>query len=722
MHPSKIMSCFVLATLMASTGGLAGLSQSPGGAPVSHTAMTVDFSPPAVTERGAYVTVTVPEADRVLSAAGKPGLPVYTARLPLPLGAEIQRVACTPVGVSTMPVEHHVAPAPHPVPLAGGVSSPGSLNQTIYGSEAPYPQTWYTEQAFGGLHNGKLATVVVLHLHPVRYLPAQHLLQYASRLRISVTFKEPSEPRRLGTGGDLLIVTPEEYTDELQPLVSHKESRGISTVVKTVEDITAAYPGADSQECVKYCIKDTVEQQGVTSVLLVGGEDKCPVRYTHVSIEEHNDREIFPTDLYYADLYTAAGNFSSWDTNHNGVFGEYRWAGRTDHVDLYPDVYVGRIPVENEKQVTQVVTKIVSYENGGTQDWFTNLVVCGGDSFTDDYGDTSGVNEGERVNQHIMEIMQGFHPVKIWASNGQVYRKANIDSAIQAGAGFVEFSGHGNPSLWATHPHNGSKYNWIPRPRGYTASDVRDLSHPGRLPVVITGACSTSKYTEQADCFGWSWVANPDGGAIASCGCTGLAYMYPGRYVTSGLVGKMETETFASYAGEEAETFGEIWGMTVSSYVGPGMDAPGYKTVEEWQPFGDPSLQLPLPFPTNDPPQKPSPPEGPTEGKKRKEYTYTASAVDPDGDQLYYKFDWGNGEQSSWLGPSPSGEPVNASYRWGERGEFEIKVKAKDTEGLESPWSDPLRVSMPLARSTAVQQIRMFLRAFLAFLCPGFQV
>jgi uncharacterized repeat protein (TIGR01451 family) len=99
--------------------------------------------------------------------------------------------------------------------------------------------------------------------------------------------------------------------------------------------------------------------------------------------------------------------------------------------------------------------------------------------------------------------------------------------------------------------------------------------------------------------------------------------------------------------------------------------------------------------PENFPPNKPSKPSGQTSGKAGEEYTYSSSTIDPDGDQVYYLWDWGNEETSGWLGPYNSGETVSATYSWDEKDEYQIKVKAKDISGEESPWSDPLGVIMP---------------------------
>jgi len=93
---------------------------------------------------------------------------------------------------------------------------------------------------------------------------------------------------------------------------------------------------------------------------------------------------------------------------------------------------------------------------------------------------------------------------------------------------------------------------------------------------------------------------------------------------------------------------------------------------------------------------------GPKNGKVGVEYKYNTSAVtDPEGDDIYFLFDWGDGTYSDWLGPFFSGEIGSATHKWTRQGIFQIRVKARDSYGLESPWSDPLTVTMP--KDKAVQ-------------------
>ncbi len=52
--------------------------------------------------------------------------------------------------------------------------------------------------------------------------------------------------------------------------------------------------------------------------------------------------------------------------------------------------------------------------------------------------------------------------------------------------------------------------------------------------------------------------------------------------------------------------------------------------------------------------------------------------------------------EGTWLLPGgESGEIYEVNHTWDEKGEYEIRVKAKDEHGAESEWSDPLPVSMP---------------------------
>jgi len=138
-------------------------------------------------------------------------------------------------------------------------------------------------------------------------------------------------------------------------------------------------------------------------------------------------------------------------------------------------------------------------------------------------------------------------------------------------------------------------------------------------------------------------------------------------------------------------------------------DATGHATITFDQPIsGEEALNLvitafnKMPYMTqitiitNNPPNKPTTPTGPASGKPDISYLYSTSTTDPDGDQVFYRWDWGDGTFSDWIGPYTSGATASTTHSWTEQGTYNIKVKAKDTFGDESDWSDPLPVTMPL--------------------------
>ena len=86
----------------------------------------------------------------------------------------------------------------------------------------------------------------------------------------------------------------------------------------------------------------------------------------------------------------------------------------------------------------------------------------------------------------------------------------------------------------------------------------------------------------------------------------------------------------------------------------------------------------------NLPPDTPAAPTGPTSGSTGVSYSFSANTTDPEGDNISYMFDWGNGNNSGWLGPFASGATATTSYAWASAGSYNVKVKAKDSNGAES--------------------------------------
>jgi len=104
----------------------------------------------------------------------------------------------------------------------------------------------------------------------------------------------------------------------------------------------------------------------------------------------------------------------------------------------------------------------------------------------------------------------------------------------------------------------------------------------------------------------------------------------------------------------------------------------------------------------NTTPNAPSTPSGNSSGLPATSYSYSTAAVDPDGQNVYYIFDWGDGQttQTGWYS---SGATASASHSWASAGVYSVKVKAIDSMGAVSAWSSIKTVTIntpPNAPST----------------------
>jgi hypothetical protein len=95
---------------------------------------------------------------------------------------------------------------------------------------------------------------------------------------------------------------------------------------------------------------------------------------------------------------------------------------------------------------------------------------------------------------------------------------------------------------------------------------------------------------------------------------------------------------------------------------------------------------------------------GPEEGITSEDIEFTVKAIDPDGDDIFLCFDWGDGSEEECLGPYLSGEDIIVAHNWTEDGIYIIKVKAKDLDNAESNWATTT-VTMPKIKTLNFKSI-----------------
>jgi hypothetical protein len=383
-------------------------------------------------------------------------------------------VICSAQDIGTMTLTKEIIPA-RIIPLSTMSERTAYVKDaSVYGSAAFYPASWYSYDLGAGRNqNDQEVTFVKVVCYPVRYSPVNSLVTYAGGFEINVKYDAPkTQPKTLDASYDMVVIAPATFESNLQSLIDEKNAKGVKTTFKSVEDIFNEYTGYDPPEKVKYFIKYAYDTWGITYVLLVGGlkshiiaHDKdtrsagwkawwVPVRY--VSIPQEDDEGCL-SDLYYGCLYNATTAFDSWDSNGDGVYAAWFAPGAAkDTFDMYPEVYVARLPCTTASEVNVVVKKILTYESTGpaAKPWYKTFIGIGGKTFANYSGKPDGEYLCDLAYNYTKNAIPDLNQVKIYSTNrdtgGLTPTPSDITKSITQGAGFVDFEGHGAAYAWNT--------------------------------------------------------------------------------------------------------------------------------------------------------------------------------------------------------------------------------------------------------------------------------
>ena len=427
-----------------------------------------------------------------------------------------------------------------------------------------------------------------------------------------------------------LIIVYDNFYNNIQPLVSWKGSKGFDVAVEKTSDI----PGGATKENIKGYIVDAYDNwpNPPTYVLLVGDSGQIP-SWT-------GSETGTCTDLYYVTI--DAGNY-------------------------FADIIVSRFPAATPDQVDNMVDKTIYYESGSFEsyDWIKKAVFMASN-------DNYQVSEG--THNYVIDTYLNPNDYTCDKLYCHTYSAttAQVSNALNDGRSLAIYSGHGSTTSWGDGPP-------------FSQSNVNALTNSGLYPFVCSHSCLTGQFTV-SECFGETWLRAEDKAGLAFWGASTYSYWDEDDV--------LEKSMFKSWWEDNIEDIGGMTNMALYylyQYYGGGGLTKYY--FEEYNVLGDSSVKIWRSNPSN-PPEKPSTPNGPDRGTLNKQYIFSSSTTEPDGEEIFYLFDWDDGNFSDWLGPYASGETVTASYTWEIIGNFKIRVMAKDINGVQSLWSDPLNISI----------------------------
>jgi hypothetical protein len=187
---------------------------------------------------------------------------------------------------------------------------------------------------------------------------------------------------------------------------------------------------------------------------------------------------------------------------------------------------------------------------------------------------------------------------------------------------------------------------------------------------------------------------DPDGDSFQIVGCSqpihgnisiinnGLAILYT---PLNDFVGQDEF-TYYTTDGFECSTNATVSLQVQTSRENPPSDPPVGSTSPSY--FPENILK------NNTPPVTPMAPTGPRFIERGIEYTYSTFTTDLDGDRLRYRFNWDDGNISSWSEFYTENTTMNCTHHWEMAGTFNILCQAQDEHGANSSWSDPLEMTV----------------------------
>lgn len=588
--------------------------------------ISIKTSAPIIIDGDEYLTLELEEETSLLLETGKPIIPVISRTCTFPYGTQINEINVIS-HMEEYKLTQKIMPSPRPVilsyPYPEGYIPEAVPDPSIYDHSNPYPAQPYAINTGVGLQDNERVLFVTIHCY-AQYIPTQDIINIPSQIEIEIIHEPPSDPMKTPDTYDMLIITDEKFASHLQPLVDHKNNIGIKTIIKTTQEIYPDYNGRDDPEDIKLCIKDAIEEWGITYVLLAGGRKGQTLEWYVPERRSNNadpsGRDVgeggYSTDLYYADIYDKNGEFDDWDSNRNGIIGEFDedMPDKRDNIDFYPDVYLGRLPFRYTWEVDTVVDKIIRYENTADDSWFKKAFFFGGDT-SPPARDTSGVidegiYEGELTCDVAAGYMTGFDVEKFYTSTGTFSSYMDVVNAFNTGTGFINFEGHGSPTVWGNfHPDGQTEEDFT---LGFTVYDIWKYNNGYRLPVVMVGGCHNAQFNitmqnfiryegekpvESMPTDGCSWMLLEEGGgAIASIGNSGYGRGYVNQYTLQGLGGWKDPRFFHAYNIQNKHILGQAHSQALIDYIniigGMDSDQADRKEVEEWILLGDPSLVI----------------------------------------------------------------------------------------------------------------------------------
>ena len=317
-------------------------------------------------------------------------------------------------------------------------------------------------------------------------------------------------PNNLDTSKDLLIITSDELTSIFENLSNFYQLRGIKTYIVTTSFISSNVNGSNLSDKIRNYIISAYQNLTIDYVILGGDSEIIPPAYIYFEDAKDADGSYYKaTDLYYALLD------GDWDPNKNGKLleqldedGDGIPEKNLEPIpDIFPEVMVGRIPVNTVEEATNEINKIINYLLHPNGSWFNKSLLLGAilnyeNEDNSNYEKTDGAATLEYIGKLLKKY--GITLIKAYEEGGldpseyphdYPLNKENVYNLISSGVNFIAVSGHGSKEavvrkIWASDDGDNvperSEMLWKSFMDKYT-----DLKLGNSTPFIYIDACLT---------------------------------------------------------------------------------------------------------------------------------------------------------------------------------------------------------------------------------------
>jgi hypothetical protein len=663
---------------------------------------------------GNYKIKSSEQGDRVsvndfgsLLIPGKPQLPTKIIAIAIPPGAQFIDLAYEIGEEMILPGKYNIMPTPLPKVIGAEKPEVAEKEEQVYkenyehtykSSEA-YPKSIVEFERTAGFRKYNLVDVRV---SPFSYKPLTGKLTYYPDIKVKVNYAYPQNinpsdimvdnvesfeqrasefilnyeiakdwyPTSQGVreSYNYVIITLDSLTSSVQDLVDWEESKGRNVKVVTTSWINSNYAGYDSAEKIRNFLIDKYPsyEWGIEYVCLIGSYDDVQIRRVSQSTGYGQPE----TDFYHAEL--SLPDDSSWDLN-----GNHQYCENSDPIDFYSEVYLGRIPWSDPSVVESICAKTIAYEQNNDASFKKNILLLGAFFWPDT---DNAVLMEYKTDDSIHPWMADWTMTKMYEDGQSTYpmdynlNYNNVKTVWSQGTfAFVDWAGHGSPTACYEYYPSTAFVDTV------TCNSLND-DYPA---IVFADACSNSDTDENN--IGQMMLKQ---GAVGFLGATKVAYGMPAW--TEPYSGSSQSLDYFFTTGctEGILTQGESHQLALQEMYEYSLWY--YQKYEHCQwgaLWGNPDLTMGEVV-TSEPPAVPEKPSGPDSGVPLTEFTFSTTTTDPEQDNIYYLFEWGDGNDSGWVGPYESGQTGEASHIWENIGNYDIKARAKDENGAKSDWSE----------------------------------